>query len=281
MSSRNADLDRRDAPLSRRKFLEHTAAAGGAAVVSSVAGRAKNSNGTAGNLSVTSMGTMIEYKSNDLMIPAYFARPTRRNAPAVLLIHEVFGLNAHIKSIADRLAAEGYNVLAPNLFVRAPEPPPANDTDMAQIRRAASSIPSDVAIKDMQAGLDYLKTVKGVKKKFASVGFCMGGGFSYQIATHTHDLAGAAIFYGRTPLDLVLQVSCPLLGFFGAKDGGIPPEQVHAFEQALKQAGKKAEIYIYPDAGHGFFNDTRPTAYNAEAAADAWAKLLKFYHERL
>ena len=274
--------DKLDKQLSRRKFLEHTTTAGSAAVISSAVARAQNAAGAvSSNSSVPSMGTMVEYKSNDLMIPAYLARPTKQNAAAVLIIHEVFGLNDHIKSIADRLAAQGYNALAPNLFVRAPEPPPADATDMARIRKAASSIPDNVAIKDMQAGLDYLKTVKGVMKKFASVGFCMGGGFSYQIATHTHDLAGAVIFYGRTPLDLVPQVSCPLLGFFGAKDTGIPADQVHAFEQALKQAGKKADIYIYPDAKHGFFNDTRPEAYNAQAAADAWDKLLKFYHERL
>ena len=109
----------------------------------------------------------------------------------------------------------------------------------------------------------------------------MGGGFSYQLATDTRDLAGAVIFYGRTPLDLVPQVSCPLLGNFGGLDKGIPPEKVKEFEEALKKAGKQADIKIYPDAQHGFFNDTRPTAYNAAAAADAWQRTLKFFHERL
>lgn len=264
--------------LTRRKFLERTASVGSAAVVTGAIARAQNSRDSM-STRAPSMGKMVEYKSNDLEIPAYFARPKQRSAPAVLVIHEVFGLNDHIKSIADRLAAEGYNALAPNFFVRASEPPPADATDMARIRRAASSIPTEAAIKDMQAGLDYLKTVKGVKKSFASIGFCMGGGFSYQIATHTHDLAGAVIFYGRTPLDLVPQVSCPLLGFFGGRDTGIPPEQIHALEQALHEAGKRAEIHIYPDAGHGFFNDTRPQAYNAQAAADAWTRTLKFMKE--
>ena len=109
----------------------------------------------------------------------------------------------------------------------------------------------------------------------------MGGGFSYQIATHTKDLAGAVIFYGRTPLDLVPQVSCPLLASFGALDTGIKPDDVKAFEEALKKAGKTADIKIYDGAKHGFFNNTRPEAYNAEAAADAWQRTLKFFHERL
>jgi carboxymethylenebutenolidase len=152
---------------------------------------------------------------------------------------------------------------------------------MAAIRKAANSIPVEAAIKDMQAGLDYLKTVKGVRPRVASVGFCMGGGFSYQLATHTKDLEGAVIFYGRTPVELVPQVSCPLLGNFGALDQGIPPEKVKEFEEALKKAGKEADIKVYAGAKHGFFNDTRAEAYNAEAATDAWQRTLRFFGERL
>lgn len=228
------------------------------------------------------MGQMTEFKSGDLTIPAYLARPAKKtDAPAVLVIHEVFGLNDHIKSIADRIAAQGYVALSPNFFVRASVTPPKDASDMTALRKAASSIPTEAAIKDMQAALDYLKTLKGMKRRFASIGFCMGGGFSYQIATHTTDLAGAAIFYGRTPVELVPQVSCPLLCSFGGLDQGIPADKIKEFEEALKKAGKQADIKIYPNAKHGFFNDTRPEAYNAEAAADAWQRVVKFFHERL
>ncbi|HEX8888625.1 MAG TPA: dienelactone hydrolase family protein [Pyrinomonadaceae bacterium] len=292
--------------FSRRKFLGQTATAGGAAIIGAAAAansRAQeaskveepsgkqepskststNGAGAAPSATAQSRGTMVEYKSGDLMIPAYLSLPKKKSiAPgAVLVIHEVFGLNDHIKSVADRISNEGYVALAPNLFVRAAEPPPKDATDMAALRKAASSIPNEVAIKDMQAGLDYLKTVKSARPHFASIGFCMGGGFSYQIATHTKDLAGAAIFYGRTPLELVPAVSCPLLGSFGSLDTGIPPEKVKEFEDALQKAGKQADIKVYEGAKHGFFNDTRPEAYNAEAAADAWQRVLKFFHERL
>jgi carboxymethylenebutenolidase len=226
-------------------------------------------------------GEMVEFKSGSLTIPAYLSRAKAKDAPAVLVIHEVFGLNDHIKSIADRISREGYNALAPNFFVRASERPPKDDSDMQALRKAASSISNDDAVKDMQASLDYLKTVKEIRPKFASIGFCMGGGFSYQLATHTKDLSGAVIFYGRTPIDLVPMVSCPLLGNFGGKDQGIPPEKVKEFEEALQKAGKTADIKVYPEAGHGFFNDTRPQAYNAEAAADAWQRTLKFFQTRL
>lgn len=286
MSDKKRLDNQESAPLSRREFFEHTAVKGGAVLVGTAAtayNAAAQTDKQTGNQKATAklMGEMIQYKSGDMMIPAYLARANRKQAAAVLVIHEVFGLNDHIKSIADRIAGEGFNALAPNLFVRAAEPPPKDASDMAALRKAAGSIPNEVAIKDMQAGLDYLKTVKDVRARFASVGFCMGGGYSYQIATHTKDLAGAVIFYGRTPVELVPQLSCPILGNFGALDQGIPPEKVKEFEEALKKAGKTADIKVYTGAKHGFFNDTRPEAYNAEAAADAWQRTLSFFRERL
>ena len=296
MSDMTTQKKRSDASArrSRREFLEHTTMAGGAVlgVVAAAAscstaqekpkGDQGKSPATAAGPAPALKGAMTEYKSGEMMIPAYLSRSTKGGAaPAVLVIHEVFGLNDHIKTIADRIAAEGFHALAPNFFVRAAEPPPKDTSDMDALRRAASSIPDEVAIKDMQAALDHLKTVKDVRARFASVGFCMGGGYSYQIATHTKDLAGAVIFYGRTPLELVPQVSCPLLGNFGELDQGIPPEKVREFEAALKKAGKTADIKIYPGAKHGFFNDTRPEAYNAAAAADAWQRTLNFFRDRL
>lgn len=279
-------------PLSRRKFIEDTALKGGAALAGTAAvasqamaqdGRKSDNGGqdSQSSLAAKLVGEMVQYKSGDLMIPAYYSRANRREAPAVLVIHEVFGLNAHIKSIADRIAREGFNALAPNLFVRAPEPPPADATDIAAIRKAANSIPLEAAITDMQAGLDYLDTMKDVRSRFASVGFCMGGGYSYQLAAHSKDLDGAVIFYGRTPLELVPKVNCPILGHFGSLDQGIPVESVRQFEDALKKAGKEADIKIYSGAKHGFFNNTRPESYNAEAAADAWQRTLRFFAERL
>jgi carboxymethylenebutenolidase len=279
--------------VSRRKFLERSATAGGAALV----GVAANMRGGAEEARTQEKekpvnapqpaklrGEMVEYKSGDLMIPAYLSRPkTRRVAPgSVLVIHEVFGLNEHIKSIADRISGEGFVALAPNFFVRAPEPPPKDATDPAVLRKAASSIPPEASLKDMLAGLEYLRTAPGVRPRFASVGFCMGGGFSYRLATaNAKDFAGAVIFYGRTPLELVPQVAAPLLGNFAALDTGIPPDKVREWEEALKRAGKQVDVKIYAGAGHGFFNDTRPQAYNAAAAADAWARTLKFFRERL
>jgi carboxymethylenebutenolidase len=294
MSDSKKHGGRESEPLSRREFFEHTAVKGGVVLAGTAAagletmaqGTQKSEAANQKTLSSTGAkltGEMIQYQSDNIMIPAYFSRANRQQAPAVLVIHEVFGLNDHIKSIADRVAREGFHALAPNLFVRAPEPPPPGDSsDMDAIRKAANSIPTEVAIKDMQAGLDYLKTLKdSVRPRFSSVGFCMGGGFSYQLATHTKDLVGAVIFYGRTPVELVPQVSCPLLANFGSLDQGIPPEKVREFEAALVAAGKQADIKIYEGAKHGFFNDTRAETYNVAAASDAWQRTLRFWHERL
>jgi carboxymethylenebutenolidase len=265
---------------SRREFLQR--AATGATVAAATAAQVVAQTQTAATPPMVALkGMMTEFKSGDLTIPAYISRPPKKkSAPAVLVIHEVFGLNDHIKNVADRIAAQGYVALAPNFFARASEPPPKDASDMQALRRAASSVKQEDANRDMQAALDFLKADKGVKKKFASIGFCMGGGYSYQLATHTKDLAGAVIFYGRTPVDLVPQVSCPILAHFGGKDASLMQTEP-AWEEAMRKAGKTLDVKVYPEAGHGFFNDTRPTAYNAEAAADAWQRVLKFFRERL
>ena len=289
--------------VSRRTFLERSAGAGGAALVAAAAGGASCSAAQEGKPQPTQTpqgdraeatpvpqpaeklrGEMVEYKSGDLMIPAYLSRPlTRRVAPgSVLVIHEVFGLNDHIKTIADRVSRAGYVALAPDFFVRAPEPPPKDASDMDALRKAASSIPPEAAVKDMQAGLEHLRGVGGVEPRFAAVGFCMGGGFSYRLAASgAKDLMGGVIFYGRMPPELVPQISVPLLGNFGALDTGIPPEKVKEIEEALKKAGTTADFKIYEGAKHGFYNDTRPEAYHAAAAADAWQRTLDFFRQRL
>jgi carboxymethylenebutenolidase len=261
--------------VSRRKFL--AASGAGLATVAATTSASQQIGKKGGEVAKLEwIGEMTEYKSGDLMIPAYVASPRQKKAPAVLVIHEVFGLNDHIRSIADRIAREGYFAIAPNFFARASDPP-KDASNVDAIRKAAASIPPEAANRDMQAALDFIKGKKGVIPRLASVGFCMGGGFSYRLAAYTEDLAGAVIFYGRTPLELVPQVKCPLLASFGETDTGIPPARVQEWVDALKKAGKSIDAKIYPGAGHGFFNDTRPQAYHATAAADAWQRTLKFF----
>jgi carboxymethylenebutenolidase len=269
---------------SRRKFLQRaaTTAALAAATAAEAAAQAQPA-ATAAPKPVALAGRMIKFHSGTLDIPAYISRPPKKKtAPAVLVIHEVFGLNDHIKTVADRIAAAGYVALAPQFFARAAEAPPADATDVSAVRRAASLIKIEDAIKDMQAAIDFLKADDGVRpKKFASIGFCMGGGWSYQLATHSKDLAGAVVFYGSVPPELAPQAAAPVLASFGEKDARLNPEYVKTWVEAMQKAGKSVDAKVYPGAGHGFFNDTRPQAYNAEAAADAWQRTLKFFRARL
>ncbi|MGI9106280.1 MAG: dienelactone hydrolase family protein [Pyrinomonadaceae bacterium] len=266
--------------VSRRKFLATTGA--GLATAATVTTAAQREPTLSRPPQAKLNGSMVEIKRDGMTLPAYLSRPSNnKKAPAVLVIHEVFGLNRHIKTIADRIAREGYVAIAPNFFARANEAPPEDSTDIQALRKAAASIPPEAANRDMQAALDFLKPDKGVRPRFASVGFCMGGGFSYRLAAYTKDLAGAVIFYGRTPVELVPQVNCPLLANFGELDNGIKPAQVKEWVDALTKAGKSVDAKIYPGAGHGFFNDTRAQAYNATAAADAWQRTLRFFREKL
>lgn len=276
----NAPGRETEARVNRRNFLASAAQGAGLAAVAAAATSAAPQSTLTKPAKLT--GEMIAFKSGELMMPAYLSRPKgKKEAPAVLVIHEVFGLNDHIKSIADRIAGEGYFALAPQFFARSAEAPPKDATDVQALRKAASSIPPEAANRDMQAALDHLKTVKGVRPRFASVGFCMGGGYSYRLAAYSKDVRGAVIFYGRVPLELVPQINCPLLGNFAEQDNGIPPATVQAWTDALNKAGKSVDAKIYPGARHGFFNDTRPEAYNAEATADAWQRTLKFFREQL
>ncbi|HEX8161692.1 MAG TPA: dienelactone hydrolase family protein [Pyrinomonadaceae bacterium] len=282
MKPTRTEGERRAHDASRRQFLQRAATTGAVAAATAAQAVAQTRPAPAARPGAPLKGVDVKFTSGDLTIPAYLSRPQRKaSAPGVLVIHEVFGLNDHIKNVADRIAAQGYVALAPQFFARAAEPPPQDATDMQAIRRAASSIKTEDAIKDMQAALDFLKADRGVKKKFASIGFCMGGGWSYQLVTHSKDLAGACVFYGSVPLELVPQVSAPVLASFGEKDGRLNAAVVEPWVAEMKKAGKSVDAKIYAGAGHGFFNDTRPSAYNAEAAADAWQRVLRFFRERL
>jgi carboxymethylenebutenolidase len=135
----------------------------------------------------------------------------------------------------------------------------------------------------LRAAFAYLQQQESVHKdRIGAIGWCMGGGYSLQLAIHEPQLAACVMFYGRPVLDVptLQQIHAPIIGFFGAEDKGIPPDAVKKFEDATKSAGKQIETHIYPGAGHAFFNETRPS-YKAEAAKDAWSRALAFLADHL
>ena len=139
------------------------------------------------------------------------------------------------------------------------------------------------ALADLGSAMDYLRSLPEVgKSHIGSLGFCMGGGLSLQLALSRPDLSGAVMFYGQPdtdPMDLD-KAACPVLGLFGADDQGIPAAKIQEMAKELNEVGEGATVKIYPGAGHAFFNETRPS-YNAWAAADAWTLTLTFFNARL
>jgi carboxymethylenebutenolidase len=223
-------------------------------------------------------GSMIQFPSGSEQINAYLSKPSEKGPfPALILIHEWWGLNDQIKGIADRFAKEGYVAIAVDLY-RGKVATTSEDA-----HQYMAGLPEDRAVNDLRAAFAYLQQQESVHKdRIGSTGWCMGGGYSLQLALHEPQLAACVMFYGRPVLDVdtLKAIKAPVIGFFGAEDKGIPPESAKKFEEQMKTAGKSIEIHIYPGAGHAFFNETQPS-YNAVAAKDAWSRALAFFGEHL
>jgi len=221
---------------------------------------------------------MIQVPAGEEKIAGYLAKPAGKGPfPALLLVHEWWGLNDQIKGIADRLAGEGYLALAVDLYGGRV----AADADQAHMLMAGLS--DDNAVKFLQAGFDYLQSQPDVQKdRIGSIGWCMGGGYSLLLALNQPKLAACVMFYGRVVLnqEKMKQLNCPVLGLFGEKDQAITPMDAMQFNKMGEVLGKDVEVHEYKDAGHGFFNETGKN-YNAEASKDAWAKTTAFLAKNL
>lgn len=205
---------------------------------------------------------------------AYVAGADLNNGKAVIVIQEWWGLNDHIKDIADRYAAEGFIAIAPDLY----RGKVAADPD------EASKMMNALAIED---GLDTIKNAIDAASlaldisHFGITGYCMGGTFALRAACEVEGLSAAAAFYGDIPEEDVLKkLSVPTIFISGTRDGWITPEKV----AGLDDAAERFELPIHSvkyDADHAFFNDTRPEVYDRTAATDAWALVTGFFKDRL
>ncbi len=229
-------------------------------------------------------------------IPAYIAGTENKRA-GVILIHEVWGLNRNIRSLADRLAAEGYVVLAPDLISQTGitekidqsilaevANPATRDEAQKKMRAAMSPIMSEEfgreTVERLRICFDYLKQC-GLPK-IAVMGFCFGGTYSYSLAASEPALAAALPFYGHAPQkeEELGKISCPVMAFYGEKDTALVQGLPH-LEASMKRLNKDFRYKVYPNAGHAFMNDTNPVTYNKEAAEDAWEKALQFLAKHL
>jgi carboxymethylenebutenolidase len=221
----------------------------------------------------------VSYKSGDETVQAILYTPGGKGPfPAIIVIHEYWGLNEWVKEQASKFADQGYVALAVDLY----RGKVATTPDMAH--ELMRGVPEDRAKRDLHAAFEFLQAQPNVKKdRIGAIGWCMGGGYSLDVALQEPALAADAIHYGHlaTDPDALKKINTPILGIFGGKDRGIPPEDVHKFEAALKQLGKKVEIKIYPDAGHAFENPNNKDGYRADDAADAWKRTLDFLNGTL
>jgi carboxymethylenebutenolidase len=221
----------------------------------------------------------VSYKSGDETVQAILYTPEGKGPfPGIVVIHEWWGLNDWVKEQAAKLSDQGYAALAIDLY----RGKVATTPDEAhEIMRG---VPEDRAARDLRAAVEFLRAQSNVKKdRIASIGWCMGGGYSLDVALQEPTLTAAVINYGHLASDSesLKKINASILGLFGGQDRGIPPEDVKKFEQGLKQLGKKVEVVIYPDAGHGFENPNNKTAYRADDTADAWKRTVKFLAETL
>jgi carboxymethylenebutenolidase len=262
----------------------------------------------------------VGYSSEGGPARAYLARPAaaRRPVPGLVVIQEMWGVDAHIEDVTRRYAEAGYAALAPDLFARggarpaplAPERilafrgfidanpgvwgggaaaqaaldrlPESERGRIAETQQALGAARDPGAhLGTLRAGAAWLRAQPlCAGRAVGSVGYCMGGGLSALLAASDAGLSAAVIYYGASlGADRVAAVTCPILGIYGEADARIT-STVPAFAEAMRAAGKAFEHHVYPGAQHAFFNDERP-AYDAEAARLAWARTLAFFAERL
>ena len=221
----------------------------------------------------------VSYKSGEQTVTGYMALPDSGGRhPAIVVIHEWWGLNDWVKEQAQRFAQQGYVALAVDLY----RGQVASDPEHAH--ELARGLPQDRAVRDLMAAFEYLASRPDVDgTKIGSVGWCMGGGYSLLLAENEPKLAACAVNYGAMPTDpaIIAKIQAPVLGNFGAEDRGITPDAVHAFEKAMKDAGKTIDVKIYEGAGHAFENPNNKAGYRPDAATDAWARMLGFFGKTL
>ena len=244
----------------------------------------------------------MQTKSERITIPvdaasmgAYVARPAETGSyPGVLVFQEIFGVNHHIRSVADRVAAEGYVALAPEIFHRTA---PGLDVgyDEAGMQRGFACMNQAKAsevLADTAAAIDALKKRPDVKGRgIGAMGFCFGGHVTYLAACEL-PIAAAASFYGGgiavgipgnegpPTIDRTGKIRGRILCLFGEKDSYIPADQVEKIRAALEEHHIRHEVVVYPGVGHGFFCDERPD-YSEAAASDAWRKVKELFRDEL
>jgi carboxymethylenebutenolidase len=267
---------------SRRQFVVTALSAGFALAVQPVTAQTITTDATG----LTAGEVKIPVADGE--IPAYRAMPASGGPfPVALVVQEIFGVHEHIKDICRRFAKLGFLGVAPELYARQ-----GDVTKIASINeilsKVVSKVPDTQVMSDLDATVTWVqKSEKGNIDKLGVTGFCWGGRIVWLYAAHSPRLKAGVAWYGRLvgqanelqpkyPIEVAAALKAPVLGLYGGADQGIPNETVEQMRQALKSAGGRSEIVLYPEAPHGFYADYRPS-YRKEAAEDGWKRLQDWF----
>ncbi|MDZ4247293.1 MAG: dienelactone hydrolase family protein [Dehalococcoidia bacterium] len=237
--------------------------------------------------------TVRFYGDKGDLVSGYLARPLGNGPyPGVVVVHEVFGLVEHTKEITRKFAQHGYIALAPDLYYR--EMPGGPNDDVLDGIRKSGGIPDARVLQDLEGVVRTIQSVATWSGKIGSIGYCSGGRISLMFACNTDSLSAAVDCYGgrvvtdeltenqpKPVVDMVANLSCPLLGLFGESDQNPSPEHVARLRQELEKHHKDFELQSYPpDTGHGFFGVYKP-GYRQPAAVDGWQRIFDFFGKNL
>lgn len=276
--------DSKPSAFDRRDFLAASIATGFALAVKPVA--ASTITTDASGLQTSTVSITVPGGP----LPAYCAKPAAAKGPlpTVIVVQEIFGVHEHIQDLCRRLAKLGYLAIAPELYFRQGDARKYPDIDKL-LSEIVAKVPDAQVMDDLDATAAWAATHGGDEKRLAITGFCWGGREVWLYSAHNPNLKAAAAWYGPieppkaplkpiNPIDIAADIKVPVIGFYGGKDQGISQESVEKMRAALTAAHKTFDLNVYPDAGHGFNADYRPS-YNAAAATAAWAKMLAWFKQ--
>jgi len=227
------------------------------------------------------MGELVDFPSNGHTCRGYLAVPASGSGPGVIVIQEWWGLVPHITDVCDRLAAEGFVALAPDLFHG------RSTTEPDEAGKLMMALNLEQAARDLGGAIDHLKGLDATTSRGVGViGFCMGGGLALMLGTQRpDDVVAIAPFYGVIPWEGVQpdwsKLQAKVRGHFAAEDAFFGPEMVKRLEDELVALGKDVELIVHPGVDHAFFNDTRPEVHHPETAKKAWDDTIAFFREHI
>jgi carboxymethylenebutenolidase len=271
----------------RRSFLTKMMASGFALAVQPVFASVIHTSGEGLDCGPTSISLPGDQKE---ALPAYYAKPMHaaKSLPVILVVQEVFGVHEHIQDLCRRLARLGYFAVAPELYFRQGDPRLYPDVSEL-IEKVVSKVPDAQVMSDLDATTQWSFDNGGDPARLGITGFCWGGRITWLYAAHNPRLKAATAWYGplvgpvtpltpRYPVDIAGELKVPVLGLYGGKDPNIKQEHVARMREALEQVHSKSKIIVYPEAGHGFNADYRPS-YDEAAAKDGWQHMLDWFNQ--